>query len=285
MFRPKPINSPATSSFVPWKKKIRILAPVVGLALLGAAGCATPPEDDPEALAEWHEINDPIEPTNRAIFAFNLGLDRMVFRPLAEGYRWLFPDFLREAIQNVLANIDEPVNFFNAALQGNAERAATVIGRIAINSTVGVGGMFDVASSEFGLEPVDEDFGQTLAVWGTNSGAYVMLPVFGPSSVRDGIGRGVDQFLDPLSYLYANTDTEYIGVGLFVVQGIDQRSRNLDILDEIERTSVDFYAAIRSLYRQRRTDLINNGEPEIDVDPFFSYSPLFLDDSELSNVE
>ncbi len=83
MFRPKPINSPATSSFVPWKKKIRILAPVVGLALLGAAGCATPPEDDPEALAEWHEINDPIEPTNRAIFAFNLGLFRMVFRPLA----------------------------------------------------------------------------------------------------------------------------------------------------------------------------------------------------------
>ncbi len=285
MFRPKPINSASTPSFVPQKKSINFFAPFVALLLLGAAGCATAPENDPEALAEWHEINDPIEPTNRAIFDFNLGLDRIIFRPLAEGYRWLFPDFLRDAIQNVLANIDEPVNFFNAALQGNAERAATVVGRIAINSTVGVGGMFDVASSEFGLEPVDEDFGQTLAVWGTNNGAYVMLPVFGPSSVRDGIGRGVDLFLNPLGYLFANTNTEYIGVGLNVVQGIDQRSRNLDILDKIERTSVDFYAAIRSLYRQRRMDLINNGVPEFEVDPFFSDLPLYFDETEMSDVE
>jgi phospholipid-binding lipoprotein MlaA len=124
---------------------------------------------------------------------------------------------------------------------------------------LGIAGMIDVAS-EFGLTPVDEDFGQTLAVWGVGDGAYLMLPVLGPSSVRDGIGRGVDIFLNPLTYLFTNTDTEYVGAIMSVTDGLDQRSRNIEVLDDIERTSVDFYAAIRSLYRQARQDLIYNGE-------------------------
>jgi phospholipid-binding lipoprotein MlaA len=107
---------------------------------------------------------------------------------------------------------------------------------------------------------VDEDFGQTLAVWGTGEGPYLILPLLGPATVRDGVGRGVDIFLDPLTYVLLNSDQEYIGPAIIATTAVDLRSRNLERLDEIERTSVDFYAAIRSLYRQHRIDLINNGE-------------------------
>ncbi len=262
---------------------------VLAAALLfGLAACATPPEgDDPEALADWEAINDPLEPLNRSIFEVNLALDRWIFRPAAQGYRWLLPEFIRDAIHNVLSNAGEPVNFFNALLQGDVERAGTVLGRLLVNTTIGLGGAFDVAGRKMGLDPVEEDFGQTLAVWGAeDDGGYLMLPVLGPSSVRDGIGRGVDIFLDPLTYVLANSDgADVAGYTVAVVGGLDQRERNLETLDEIQRTSIDFYAAIRSLYRQRRQDMINNGVPATDVDPFFSDMPEYLDDSELSYVE
>ena len=161
-----------------------------------------------------------------------------------------------------------------------------MLGRVAINTTVGVGGMFDVAGTEFGLEPVDEDFGQTLAIWGVeDDGGYLVLPLLGPSSVRDGIGRGVDIFLNPLTYVLANSsDGDVIAPTVGIVAGIDQRERKLEILDEIERTSVDLYAAIRSLYQQRRQDLINNGEPGVNVNPFFADVPVYLDGRELSDM-
>lgn len=251
-------------------------------------GCATrPPNDDPKALAEWEETNDPYEPFNRAMFDFNTELDRWLVRPAAEGYRWLTPDFVQDAIHNVLTNAGEPVNFFNALLQGDFNRAGTALGRVAINTTVGLGGMFDVAGAEFGLEPVDEDFGQTLAIWGVeDDGGYLVLPLLGPSSVRDGIGRAVDIFLNPLTYVLVNSsDGDVIAPTVGIVAGIDQRERNLEILDEIERTSVDLYAAIRSLYQQRRQDLINNGEPGVNVNPFFSDIPDFLDGHELADME
>lgn len=256
--------------------------------MFGLAACATPPEgDDPEALADWEATNDPLEPLNRNIFEINLALDRWIFRPAAEGYRWLLPEFIRDAIHNVLSNAGEPVNFFNALLQGDLERAGTVLGRLLVNSTIGLGGAFDVAGRKVGLDPVNEDFGQTLAVWGAeDDGGYLMLPILGPSSVRDGIGRGVDVFLDPLTYVLANSDSAAVaGYTMAVIGGLDQRERNLETLDEIQRTSIDFYAAIRSLYRQRRQDMINNGVPATDVDPFFSDMPEYLDDSELSYVE
>ena len=261
------------------------LVTVLALALVACA--SRPSDDEPEALAEWEEINDPYEPFNRAMFDVNLTLDRWLFRPAAEGYRWLLPDFLRDAIHNVLANAGEPVNFFNSLLQGDFDRAGTALGRLAINTTIGVGGMFDVAGSEFDLQPIDEDFGQTLAVWGAEGdGGYLMLPILGPSSVRDGAGRGVDIFLNPLTYVLANSsDGDWIALTIALVGGVDQRERTIEILDEIERTSVDLYAAIRSLYRQRRVDLINNGEPGVDVNPFFSDSLEYLDDSELTYVE
>lgn len=254
-------------------------------AILILASCASAPEGDPVAMAEYERANDPYEPMNRAFFSFNAGADRWVIRPLAEGYRWLLPKFVRDAINGILNNAGEPVNIANAALQGNAERAATSFGRLAVNSTVGLAGMIDVASN-IGLEPINEDFGQTLAVWGGTEGAYLVLPVFGPSSVRDGLGRGGDVFLNPLTYLFANNNIRYAGAAMTLVRGIDLRARNIEILDEIQRTSVDYYATLRSLYRQRRQDLINNGEPvDDDIDPFFGEPLDWTDDGELSLSE
>ena len=250
------------------------------LAVLGA--CATPPTGNPEALAEWEATNDPLEPLNRGIFDANLALDRVLFRPIAIGYRWVFPNFMRGAIRNVLENLGEPVNFANAIMQGQLGRAGTAAGRLVVNSTVGVAGLIDVAEA-IGLESIDEDFGQTLAVWGGGEVAYLVLPVLGPSSVRDGLGRGVDFFISPLNYALDNAGLEWVGWTMAAVNRIDQRSRHIEDLDEIERASVDFYATIRSLYRQRREDLIQNGEPSTD-DPFFGHSQDFLDDSELSYV-
>lgn len=240
----------------------------LGAALMLAA-CATPPEDDPIAMAEYEAANDPFEPLNRQVFEINMFLDRILLKPVAQAYVWLFPIELRDAIHNIITNADEPVNFANALLQGNMERAGTALGRVAINTTLGVGGMIDVAS-DLGLQPVEEDFGQTLAVWGVESGPYLVLPLFGPATVRDGFGRVGDFFFDPLTYVLWNTDKEYIGPSILVTTAIDLRSRNLDTLDEIERTSIDFYATIRSLYQQRREDLINNGVTPDDEDPFIS---------------
>lgn len=245
-----------------------VAARALALALLaaGVAGCATPPPaDDPEALADYEATNDPIEPFNRGVFEFNLFVDRVLLKPAAQAYDAVLPAVAKDTIHNVLSNANEPVNFANAVLQGDKDRASTALGRLLINSIFGLGGILDLASDS-GLEPIDEDFGQTLAVWGSDEGFYLMLPLLGPSTLRDGIGRGVDIFLDPMTYVLMNTDKDFIGPSILATTALDLRSRNLGRLDEIERTSVDFYAAIRSLYRQRRNDLIRNGVPS--QDPF-----------------
>jgi phospholipid-binding lipoprotein MlaA len=253
----------------PRKWFARLVASLAVASILMLGACATPPTDDPVALADYEAANDPLEPMNRGIFEFNLFLDGLIFRPVAEVYVWLFPVGVRDAVHNVLSNINEPVNFANALLQGEGRRAGTIFSRLAINTTLGLVGIMDVAS-DLGFEPIDEDFGQTLAVWGIDDGPYLVLPVLGPASVRDGVGRGVDIFLDPMTYVVADLDTDYVGLAILAANGIDQRSRNLTTLDEIERISIDFYAAIRSLYRQRREDLINNGEQTEETDPFIS---------------
>ena len=278
-FRCLPRNN-ATSKTWFAGSKFRLFVAGCCIVILGA--CATPPANDPEAMAEWQATNDPLESLNRGIFEVNLTLDRALIRPIAVGYRWVFPDFMRDAIENVLANLSEPLNIANAVMQGNFDRASTATGRLLVNSTLGIAGLIDVADT-MGLKPIDEDFGQTLAIWGSGEIAYLVLPVLGPSSFRDGLGQGVDFFLNPLNYALDNAGLEWVGWTMTAINGIDQRSRSIELLDEIERGSVDFYAAIRSLYRQRREDLIKNGNPS-GVDPFFGHSEDFLDDSELSYV-
>ena len=233
------------------------LAFLVALPLL--SGCATAPDTkDADALAEFRQINDPLEPANRVIFAFNRAIDAAILKPLARIYRDFTPKVFQDAVSNILANLRTPVVLANDVLQGEGKRAGNTLARFVVNSTVGLGGMMDVAS-EISMPRHAEDFGQTLAVWGAPEGPYLMLPLFGPSNPRDLVGLAADYFSDPINWYAANTSREFITYSRTGTTGVDTRASHMKELDDLERTSLDYYAAIRSLYRQRRADEISNG--------------------------
>ena len=236
------------------KKMIAARLLLLALLALPLANCATTPEGDAEAMARYEEANDPLEPWNRGVLEFNRGFDDFVLRPIAIVYRHILPDVVRERIHLFLMNLRTPVILANDLMQGEPERAGETLERFVINSTVGVGGLFDVAA-EWGLEPHNEDFGQTLAVWGAGEGPYLMLPFFGPSNPRDATGIAVDLFLDPLNYLL---DDKYL-LARFGTRVVDERERHIEDLDNLEATTIDFYAALRSLYRQYRDNEVRNG--------------------------
>lgn len=231
---------------------------VAVLAVVVIAGCATPPSDDPEEVAEFQRTNDPAEPINRVVFDINQGVDKLVFKPVTGVYRGVVPEPMRRGVHNFLHNLRTPVILFNDLLQGNFDRAATTLSRFVVNSTVGILGFNDAAAG-LGLEPHREDFGQTLAVWGANEGPYIMLPILGPSNPRDAIGSVVDFLIDPITWWAQNTDRDNLLLARTVANGIDTRDQLWDVLEELEKSSIDYYAAIRSLYRQRRADEIRNG--------------------------
>ncbi len=237
-------------------------------ALTLVAGCASQPRpgaeqwaaNDAQDLAEEvNDENDPLELFNRFSFSFNLALDTLVIRPVAVTYRFLLPREARDAVRNVLRNLRSPVVLANDLLQGEWQRAETTLVRFLVNSTVGVLGLFDVAA-DWGYAHHDEDFGQTLAVHGVGEVFYLVIPVLGPSSARDGVGFLVDIYLDPLTYVANNNDAEDLLLARTGTAGIDTRSRNIEALDDLKRDSIDFYARMRSLYRQRRANEIANGE-------------------------
>jgi len=236
----------------------RVLLVLFAVSLI--AGCATRPDpSDKEAVAEFEKINDPIEPTNRAIFKFNRALDTVLLKPAAFVYKEYLPDFLQQGIHNMLNNLRSPVVLLNNLLQGKFQDAGNTVVRAIMNSTVGAAGFMDVAAA-VGIEGRGEDFGQTLAVWGVPEGPYIMLPVFGPSNPRDTIGLVADFYSDPYNYWLDNIDEEEFIFARSGVRAIDWRARNYDLISDLEKTSLDFYASVRSLYRQRRMDAINDGE-------------------------
>lgn len=224
------------------------------------AGCASVPSaNDPEALAEYQEVNDPIEPLNRVVFEFNRGLDTMLLRPAATFYKAMIPPPIQNLVHNFLNNLKAPVILLNDLLQGETARAGDTAARFAINTTVGVLGLGDPAT-DMGYARHGEDFGQTLGVWGSAEGPYLVLPILGPSNPRDVVGKVVDVLTDPIWHYAQNTDREYIPNQRFVADGINFRARNMEDIDDLERTSLDYYAAVRDLYRQIRTNEIRNGE-------------------------
>ncbi|MGJ3261432.1 MAG: MlaA family lipoprotein [Rhodospirillales bacterium] len=228
------------------------------LGLLMLAGCATPPPaTDTEALAEYRAVNDPIEPFNRAVFAFNRALDEGVIQPAARAYNQV-PLWFRQRIGSALDNLRAPVVFVNDVLQGEVDRALTTLARFAVNSTAGLGGLNDIAA-EIGLKHHNEDFGQTLAVWGSEPGPYVMLPVLGPSNPRDTVGLVADFIADPFNAWAANTGRDGLTYARTGVAALHARAGLLDFTDDLEKNSIDLYAATRSLYRQTRANAISNG--------------------------
>ena len=217
-------------------------------------------------------VNDPLESMNRAIFDFNEGLQDMLLRPLAKFYNKTINVTVRQGISNFLNNLSSPVIFANDVLQGEFERALTTFGRAFINSTIGILGLADVAT-ELGIGRHDEDFGQTLAVYGMGEVFSLVLPIFGPSSPRDTVGKLViDSYLDPLGLWLDNTDRNNIQYTLTGADGLDEYAGIVDELDQVKKTSVDYYAAVRSLYRQKRKAEINNGSVlELPPIPDLSY--------------
>lgn len=237
----------------------RLLGASALAAVLALGACATPPED-PQARAEFEADNDPIEPFNRAIFDFNLVVDDILIRPAAIAYRDVVPEPARDSVKNALENLRSPIVFANDVLQGEPERAGTTVLRFLINSTFGLLGIFDVAK-DAGYPGHSEDFGQTFASWGIGEGPYLVLPILGPSNPRDTTGLALEWYSDPFNIWMDNTGRDWVMWTRTGLTGIDWRSRNIDTIDELKKTSIDFYAAVRSLYRQRRAEEIRNSRP------------------------
>ncbi|VAV91981.1 Outer-membrane-phospholipid-binding lipoprotein MlaA [hydrothermal vent metagenome] len=263
LFAHGPLGSFLRNNIFPVRKIAMVL---MSVAVLFSAGCAKrPPVSDPQALSAYLEANDPLEPMNRAIFSFNRGFDDIILEPAARFYRQFGPPDIRKGISNFVNNWREPVTFVNDVLQGEAKRATTSLTRFLINSTFGLLGLLDTATY-WGIEGHSEDFGETFAVWGFGEGPYIMMPILGPSNARDFSGLVVDFFYDPVSLWLSHKGWTYVRYGRLALRGLIYREENLETLDDLGKSSTDFYATIRSAYRQNRNYDINNGILDISAD-------------------
>ena len=224
-------------------------------------------------------VKDCFEPINRFTFAVNMGLDKVIFKPVAKGYRVL-PSPVRASISNVLDNLTNLVTIPNNVLQGEFKKAGINTGRFAVNTTIGVLGIFDVAQKMGFTEYDKEDYGQTLGTYGIGPGCYLVLPVIGPSTVRDTAGSFINIMGgDPWYNASVNGNNEYLSDSTYaasrIMAGIDFRAKNIDSLENLEKNSMDFYASMRSLYLQDRQLKISNTKAIIET----------MDDSDWEEIE
>lgn len=237
-----------------------LLVAALFLGLLAPAAHAAPNADvsaKNAPVVTVSPINDPIEPFNRAVFQFNRFVDFIVLKPITTVYTTIFPQFVQDSVTSFLRNLGTPVVMLNTALQGDWNGFETSLHRLVINTTLGVGGLVDVAS-DLNLQPVSADFGQTLGKWGVGHGFYVVLPIIGPSSLRDGGGRVVDAFADPYNLAFMNSDNEWpiwARAGLSV---LDARARYGADYDRTMRNAVDPYVTFRSIYSQNRAYMVQD---------------------------
>ena len=202
------------------------------------------------------EIYDPFEPINRSIFSFNNAADKIILEPVAKGYKKL-PSPVQTGISNFLNNLKMPLVIVNQLLQGQGNNAVDSTGRFLVNTTAGVFGLIDVAD-KIGLEQAQEDFGQTLAAWGIGDGFYIVLPIFGPSNVRDTAGMALTYVADPVNSYAINEGEAWILPLRTATNAVDQRSKIIDEVNALRNNSVDYYAAVRSSYYQNRKAAILN---------------------------
>ena len=219
--------------------------------------------------------NECFEGVSRAVFKFNHGLDKAVFKPIAKGYRKL-PVPVKKGTGNMMDNLRSLLSMTNNVLQGRFKEAGSNAGRFVINSTIGVLGIWDPAAAAFGMEdPGKEDFGQTLAAWGVESGCYFVLPVLGPTTVRDSVGIIGNTFLDPVWQITHDREIN-AGVGnesysehnyyyYRGLSGVDFRAKNIDTFDSVEKNAIDLYASVKSLYLQNRAQKISNSKTQIET--------------------
>jgi len=229
---------------------------LLAASLIAVGACAAKPTPgDQAALEEFQENNDPAEPTNRVFYAINNGIDTVLFRPAAIAYRAVVPGVARRHVHNLLSNMSSPVVFANDVFEARPRRAGTTLMRFLINTTAGLGGMFDVAT-DLGYPEHDADFGITLALWGVGEGPFLFLPILGPSNPRDFAGFGGDILLDPLTWA-SFPGSKTLGYSRYGLNAVDTRERYLDTTDNIKKTALDPYATFRSLYRQNRQSTID----------------------------
>jgi phospholipid-binding lipoprotein MlaA len=199
------------------------------------------------------EEYDPWEPFNEKMFKFNYNFDKYLFKPVAKGYNFVMPDLFQQMIGHGFDNINVVPKLANNLLQWNLKGFGTELGRFLINSTLGIGGLFDIAKQEFGLQKTKVDFGQTLGKWGVGPGPFLILPFMPPLTVRDGIGTAADGAMDPLSYVLPFI---WDRLGMKIGDQLNDRSLNLDLFQGFEETTVDLYSAVRNGYLQRRYNMI-----------------------------
>lgn len=225
--------------------------------VLPLAACATPPNggrDELGVVEPW----DPWENMNRSTFDANMWLTHNAILPFAKGYRDTVPEYLRNRLRRSFDNLGEPIIFANDLLQGRVKSALRTFWRFTFNSTVGLGGLYDV-SIDLGLKRQTGDFGQTLYVWGVRQSPYLVLPFLGPSTLRDGVGRGVDAYADPLGRYFSNKGASDANIAIPAFDGLDQLARRADDLETLERGTIDFYALLRSIWLQQRQAELEDG--------------------------
>ena len=248
-------------------------------SVLALTACATTSED-----ASSSAVYDPLEGWNRGVYAFNDGVDRAVLEPVAKGYRAVTNEPVRGGVSNFLTNLNQPVVFANTVLQGKPVASIDTATRFVVNSTVGVAGIFDVATA-LNVPEHKEDFGQTLGTWGVPNGPYIVLPLLGASNLRDTVGFGVDMAFDPLNYAQFEGDTEF-RIARQVTNVVSTRERVIEAV-EVLRDQPEPYIALRRNYTQQRAAAIRDGreqeDPFKDLPDFDAYD--FGDDEEFESEE
>ena len=217
--------------------------------------------DDFETTVYEDEVYDPFEGVNRAIFSFNNSADKVVLEPIAKGYKKLPPP-IQSGVGNFINNLKLPLAAVNQLLQGQGKNAMESTGRFLVNSTIGIFGLIDVAD-DIGLNQKEEDFGQTLATWGVGDGFYIVLPLFGPSNLRDTTGMLMAMMTDPINAYSASQGEAWAIPMRTAANAIDQRSQIIDEVNALRNNSVDYYAAVRSSYYQNRKAAIMNTDDDI----------------------
>lgn len=248
---------------------MRILsAALLSFTLLTAPAFAVPKDSVSKGkplAVEVSPIYDPIEPFNRAVFQFNRFVDFLILKPVTKVYTTVTPEFAQHGVTNFLGNLGEPINMLNNLLQGNWGGLETSFKRLYVNTVFGGLGLVDVADN-MGFHKAKADFGQTLGKWGAGHGMYLVLPIMGPSSVRDGAGNVVDAFADPYNIMFMDAETEWPIYARMGLTAIDLRARYGDEYDRTMKTAVDPYVTFRSIYAQRRAYLVQDKDTDAYAD-------------------